>query len=91
MKVSAEKDWENGIEMSFTAVNDSENIRLSSVSLTEVNGKSAGGSGSWTYNEGNKWNVGFQSDAIKKAKDYKSIKISSAEYTLTDEYVFSFK
>ena len=77
--------------MSFTAVNDSENIRLSSVSLTEANGKSAGGSGSWTYNEGNKWNVGFQSDAIKKAKDYKSIKISSAEYTLTDEYVFSFK
>lgn len=91
MKVSAEKDWENGIEMSFTAVNDSENIRLSSVSLTEVNGKSAGGAGSWTYNEGNKWNVGFQSDSIKKAKDYKSIKISSAEYTLTDEYVFSFK
>ena len=29
--------------------------------------------------------------AARKAKDFKSIKISSAEYTLTDEYVFSFK
>ena len=90
MRVSSEEDWENDIEMSFTAVNDAGNIRLSSISLTEANGRSAGGAGSWTYNEGNEWKAAFTADNIKKAQDYKSIKISSAEYTLTDEYVFSF-
>lgn len=91
MKVSKEKDWESGIEISFTSNPSADNIVLTSISLTNANGKSIGGSGSWTHYEGNEWSAGFTSDTVKKSEDYKSIEISSAEYTLTDEYVFSFK
>ena len=88
MKVSNTENWENGIEIYFTAEPKEDNLYLSSITLTNINGGTAGSSGSWTYNDKGQWAAGFKKDSIKRAEDYKSIKISSAEYTLTDEYVF---
>lgn len=88
MSPVSDASWKSGIEMSFISHVDEDNIYLSAISLTDINGRSAGGSGSWTSNENNIWSAGFTTDSLKTSQDYKSVKISSAEYILTDEYVF---
>lgn len=83
------EDWEDSIGIEFTVTNKYDNIQLDGISLSEANGKKAGGSSSWTANDNGNWSAAFHHDAVKDVMDYKSIKITSPTYILTDEYVFS--
>ncbi len=83
------EDWEDSIGIEFTITNKYDNIQLDGISFSEANGKKAGGSSSWTANDNGNWSAAFHHDAVKDVMDYKSIKITSPTYILTDEYVFS--
>lgn len=91
MEVGAE-DWPDCIKMEYKITDHTENINLSSFSVDSVNGRLTGGMSSWskTADESDISEMAFQ-HGDTPIKDYKTVTLSSPNYLITDEYVFSLK
>lgn len=87
MTVGSQK-WDNSIGIEFTAADKQDNIHLSEIGFSIINGKNIGGTASWTENENGQWKAAFGNDRIN-LYDYESITLSSPHYILSDEYVFT--
>lgn len=91
MKVGAQ-DWPDCIQMEYKITDNTENINLSSFSVNSVNDRLAGGMASWSklVDENGIGEVAFRHGDLP-IKDYKTITLSSPNYLIKDEYMFSLK
>ncbi|MEA4973111.1 MAG: hypothetical protein VB119_07985 [Candidatus Metalachnospira sp.] len=89
MKVGAQ-DWPDCIQMEYTISDNTDKIKMSSFSVSSVNGRLTGGMSSWTetQSENGILMMAFQHDDTP-IKDYKTVTLSSPNYLITDEYVFN--
>lgn len=94
MRRSDTEGYENGLDMDFIAVPNSENIGVFSISLSDINLREGAktnlfksGWVSWGQNENNFWEIGFESERATDFRDYESVEIGSASYIIRDEFV----
>ena len=94
MRRSDTEGYENGLDMDFIAVPNSENIGVFSISLSDINLRKGAktnlfesGWVSWGQNENNFWEIGFESERATDFRDYESVEIGSASYIIRDEFV----
>lgn len=94
MRRSDTEGYENGLDMDFIAVPNSENIGVFSISLSDINLREGAktnlfesGCVSWGQNENNFWEIGFESERATDFRDYESVEIGSASYIIRDEFV----
>lgn len=88
MKVGAE-DWPDCIQMEYTVSDNTDNIKLSSFSVSSVNGRLTGGMSSWSQYDQDSGTIkmAFQ-HGDTDIKNYRNVTLSSPNYLITDEYVF---
>ena len=94
MRRSDTEGYENGLDMDFIAVPNSENIGVFTISLSDINLRKGAktnlfksGWVSWGQNENNFWEIGFESERATDFRDYESVEIGSASYIIRDEFV----